>query len=133
MASDTTIYEYFSSTQQNADRVHVMVKDGSVISYQTSLKTGVGYNRIIPFFPLVQPEDIITFTLGSTVCKCVKGTTWENWCSSAFNTRGYSTNSSGLVVNYDGLGVVQLSGVEVSSTAEITAGANYTISDATPI
>lgn len=39
---------------------------------------------------------IITFTIGSASYQAEEGMTWEQWCSSSYNTAGYYVSGSSI-------------------------------------
>ena len=53
------------------------------------------------FTPVISPNDITTFYINITKYSCVKGTTWEQWCKSAFNTDGWYVDSDGSTIRWD--------------------------------
>ena len=47
--------------------------------------------------PYIANPNIISFTIWSNSYQCLEGTTWEQWCSSAFNTGGYYVSGDNVL------------------------------------
>lgn len=78
------------------------------------------------FTPVISPDNIITFYINNTKYSCVKGTTWEQWCKSAFNTDGWYVDSDGSTIRWDrmiDMGIIEY--VDGVSATDVISGEQY--------
>lgn len=116
---------YWTSSESDSERAfHLWLGSGAkglAIDYKY-------YSfRVRAFTPVISPDDIITFYINLTKYSCVKGTTWGQWCKSAFNTDGWYVDSDGRTIRWDrmiDMGIIEyVDGVY--ATDVILSGGNY--------
>ena len=69
-------------------------------------------------------DGMISFKINGTSYQAKAGMTWEEWVNSEYNTAGFTCNSYGYVVAYDGP-VYLISGENVSSSMKVIGGYQY--------
>lgn len=115
---------YWTSTERDSERAFEDWFGSGATGIHDNYKY---YNfRVRPLAKLIQQDDIITFYINITKHSCVKGTTWGQWCKSAFNTDGWYVDSDGSTIRWDrmiDMGIIEY--VDGVSATDIISGEGY--------
>lgn len=120
---DDLLYSYYwTSTQHDSINVWQMPMEGKGLGIAIKEDT----NSLRAFAPYIANPKFITFTIEGAEYKCLEGTTWEEWCGSAFNTNGFAVKNN-RVEDSDGrtLSTTRYESGQVGVSDEIVSGATY--------
>lgn len=119
------VYAFWTSTQADSSSAWYGTTTGEWNRYnKASYNDPIAY--AYAFTPVILPDDIITFYINITKYSCVKGTTWGQWCKSAFNTDGWYVDSDGSTIRWDrmiDMGIIEY--VDGVSATDIISGEGY--------
>lgn len=90
-----TEWGYWTSTEYNSAYAWYQWFD----EYQSNLSQYAKYSDsyIRAFTPYIANPKIISFTIGGITYQCWEGTTWGQWCSSAFNNFGWAVRTDNRI------------------------------------
>ena len=72
-------------------------------------------------------SELISFTINGTTYQAEEGMTWDEWCSSSYNTKGYSCSNNLVYLRTPEEGTVNVGGTFVSPLEIIVGNKSYSV------
>lgn len=97
MVNGTSLDEsaHWSSTQYDKDNKWVLyLENSNYIEVDNFISMTI--LKVRPCAPYIANPNIIEFYILGAKFECLEGSTWEQWCKSAFNIKGYKINGNNI-------------------------------------